>query len=191
MLGVGEGATFPVATRAMQAWTAPGRRGFAQGITHAFARLGNAMTPPIVAWLIGLVTWRGSFVPLGCLSLRLGRGVGLVLPRCPVGASARSPPPNSSKLPNRGGRRPARRTFGRGHRTVASARRTHVAGCGRLLLLRVDAVDVPELAAVVLPARAQPPAQPIGAVLVGGVLGRRWRRLSWRRHQRRDPATDR
>ena len=46
MLGVGEGATFPVATRAMQAWTAPGRRGFAQGITHACARLGNAMTPP-------------------------------------------------------------------------------------------------------------------------------------------------
>ena len=69
LLGVGEGATFPVATRAMQAWTAPGRRGFAQGITHAFARLGNAMTPPIVAWLIGLVTWRGSFVTLGCLSL--------------------------------------------------------------------------------------------------------------------------
>ena len=69
MLGVGEGATFPVATRAMQAWTSPARRGFAQGITHAFARLGNAMTPPIVAWLIGIVTWRGSFVTLGCLSL--------------------------------------------------------------------------------------------------------------------------
>src|SRR5437667_4950861 len=27
-LGVGEGATFPVATRAMQSWTAPDRRGF-------------------------------------------------------------------------------------------------------------------------------------------------------------------
>src|SRR4030095_5154170 len=59
LLGVGEGATFPVATRAMQMWTAPGRRGFAQGITHAFARFGNAVTPPIVAWLIALVTWRG------------------------------------------------------------------------------------------------------------------------------------
>jgi MFS family permease len=69
MIGVGEGATFPVATRAMQAWTAAGRRGFAQGITHAFARLGNALTPPIVAWLIALVTWRGSFVVLGCVSL--------------------------------------------------------------------------------------------------------------------------
>src|ERR1700747_680093 len=28
LVGFGEGATFPVATRAMQNWTAPGRRGF-------------------------------------------------------------------------------------------------------------------------------------------------------------------
>lgn len=69
LLGLGEGATFPVATRAMQNWTVAERRGFAQGITHAFARFGNAVTPPIVAWLITLVTWRGSFVALGCSSL--------------------------------------------------------------------------------------------------------------------------
>ena len=69
LVGIGEGATFPVATRAMQSWTAIGRCGFAQGITHAFARFGNAITPPIVAWLIALVTWRGSFVVLGCCSL--------------------------------------------------------------------------------------------------------------------------
>jgi sugar phosphate permease len=69
MLGVGEGATFPVATRAMQSWMPAHERGFAQGITHAFARFGNAITPPIVAWLIALVTWRGSFVVLGCCSL--------------------------------------------------------------------------------------------------------------------------
>ena len=69
MVGIGEGATFPVATRAMQTWTPSGKRGFAQGITHAFARFGNAVTPPIVAWLIALISWRGSFVALGCLSL--------------------------------------------------------------------------------------------------------------------------
>src|SRR4029077_2299030 len=72
LLGVGEGATFPVATRAMQNWTPGGRRGFAQGITHAFARFGNAATPPLVAWLIGVVTWRGSFVALGAASLVWG-----------------------------------------------------------------------------------------------------------------------
>jgi MFS family permease len=43
-LGFGEGATFPTATRAMQYWTPANKRGFAQGLTHAFARLGNAIT---------------------------------------------------------------------------------------------------------------------------------------------------
>jgi len=69
LLGVGEGATFPVATRAMQNWTPGGNRGFAQGITHAFARFGNAATPPLIAYLIGVVTWRGSFVVVGAASL--------------------------------------------------------------------------------------------------------------------------
>jgi len=69
LLGIGEGATFPVATRAMQTWTAVERRGFAQGITHAFARFGNALTPPLVAALIAFSTWRGAFVVLGCCSL--------------------------------------------------------------------------------------------------------------------------
>jgi MFS family permease len=69
MLGFGEGATFPTATRAMSDWTPKGKRAYAQGITHASARLGNAMTPPLVAWLIAVVTWRGSFIVLGIISL--------------------------------------------------------------------------------------------------------------------------
>jgi MFS family permease len=88
MLGFGEGATFPVATRAMSDWTTVGRRGFAQGITHSAARLGNAITPPIVAALtftfsqpfltifgiaiaipVAARSWRGSFLVLGIVSL--------------------------------------------------------------------------------------------------------------------------
>jgi sugar phosphate permease len=68
LLGFGEGATFPVATRAMQNWTAQGKRGFAQGLTHSFARFGNAVTPPIVAALIAWWSWRGAFITLGCIS---------------------------------------------------------------------------------------------------------------------------
>ena len=68
LLGVGEGATFPTATRAMQYWVAKDRRGWAQGVTHAFARAGNALTPPVVVVLMGLITWRGAFVVLGLLS---------------------------------------------------------------------------------------------------------------------------
>ena len=68
LLGIGEGATFPGATRAMQSWVQAEKRGFAQGVTHACARLGNAVTPPLVAWLTVLLTWRGSFVILGIAS---------------------------------------------------------------------------------------------------------------------------
>jgi len=69
MLGFGEGATFPAATRAMSDWTQKEKRAFSQGITHSSARLGNALTPPLVVWMMALVTWRGSFIVLGIISL--------------------------------------------------------------------------------------------------------------------------
>jgi MFS family permease len=69
LLGIGEGATFPTATRAMQYWVAKDRRGWAQGVTHAFARAGNAITPPIVVALMLALSWRGAFVILGLVSV--------------------------------------------------------------------------------------------------------------------------
>jgi MFS family permease len=69
MLGLGEGATFPTATRAMASWLPGGKSGWAQGITHASARLGNAITPPLVVALIAIVSWRGSFFVTGVISL--------------------------------------------------------------------------------------------------------------------------
>jgi MFS family permease len=68
-LGIGEGATFPTATRAMAVWTPERSWGFAQGITHSFARIGNAVTPPLIALLVEWVSWRGSFIVLALLSL--------------------------------------------------------------------------------------------------------------------------
>jgi sugar phosphate permease len=68
-LGFGEGAGFPTATRAMASWTPQGSWGFAQGILHSSARIGNAVTPPIMAGLLVFSTWRGSFVILGAASL--------------------------------------------------------------------------------------------------------------------------
>lgn len=69
VLGLGEGATFPTATCAMSSWTRAGWRGLAQGVTHSFARLGNAVTPPLVAALMAATSWRGSFVFLGIASI--------------------------------------------------------------------------------------------------------------------------
>ena len=68
LLGLGEGATFPVATRAMSDWLPGGKAGYAQGITHASARLGNAVTPPLIVALILAVSWRGSFIIVGLAS---------------------------------------------------------------------------------------------------------------------------
>ncbi len=68
-LGFGEGCAFPTATRAMSSWVPQGRWGFAQGITHTFSRLGNAVTPPVVALLIAWFSWRASFFILAPLSL--------------------------------------------------------------------------------------------------------------------------
>ncbi len=69
LLGIGEGGAFPTATRAFTWWLPKGERGFAQGITHSFARLGGAVTPPIVLWLVQARDWRFSFIALGVVSL--------------------------------------------------------------------------------------------------------------------------
>jgi len=68
ILGFGEGATFPTATRAMSYWTPKEKRGFAQGLTHAFSRLGNSVTPWLVAVLIIKTSWRYSFIIIGIIS---------------------------------------------------------------------------------------------------------------------------
>jgi MFS family permease len=61
LLGIGEGAAFPTATRAMSAWTPRGQWGFAQGITHTFSRVGNGATALIIAGLIAIFSWRIAF----------------------------------------------------------------------------------------------------------------------------------
>jgi MFS family permease len=68
LLGLGEGATFPAATCAMSRWFAKERRGFAQGITHAAARVGNAVAPAIVVAVMTVYGWRVSFYACAALS---------------------------------------------------------------------------------------------------------------------------
>src|SRR5581483_6002095 len=69
LLGAAEGPAFPTATRALSAVIPASERGFAQGITHSFSRLGNAVTPIIVAGLVAISSWRGSFIVFGICSL--------------------------------------------------------------------------------------------------------------------------
>jgi sugar phosphate permease len=69
LLGIGEGPSFSAATQAMRHWYPEERFGFIQGITHSAARLGGAIAPPVVAWLVGIGSWRVSFWFCGLASL--------------------------------------------------------------------------------------------------------------------------
>jgi MFS family permease len=68
LLGFGEGATFPAATTAMSRWVPMGRRGRAQGITHAAARVGNAVAPAAIVAAMAVYGWRQSFYACAALS---------------------------------------------------------------------------------------------------------------------------
>lgn len=68
-LGIGEGPAFPTATRALANWMRPDQRAFAQGLTHAFSRAGNALTPPLIAVIVVSFSWRDSFILLGAVAL--------------------------------------------------------------------------------------------------------------------------
>jgi sugar phosphate permease len=67
LFGMGEAGAFPTATRALSHWLPSGERGFAQGITHSGARLGAAITPPIVVYLISALGWRSVFYIFGMI----------------------------------------------------------------------------------------------------------------------------
>ena len=68
LLGLGEGATFPAATAAMARWVARGKRGFAQGVTHAAARIGNAAAPGLIVAIMAAFGWRASFFVCAAIS---------------------------------------------------------------------------------------------------------------------------
>jgi sugar phosphate permease len=69
LFGIGEAGAFPIATRSLSRWMLPGERGFAQGVTHAGSRLGAAMTPPLVVWIIARYNWRAAFITFGIMGV--------------------------------------------------------------------------------------------------------------------------
>jgi len=46
----------------MTFWVPASERGFAQGFTHAFSRLGSALTPPLTVWFARRWGWRAAFI---------------------------------------------------------------------------------------------------------------------------------
>ncbi|MEN2474071.1 MFS transporter [Burkholderia sp. GS2Y] len=65
MLGVGEAAAIPSFAKVAFNWFPRSERGLASSIFDSGSRVGSALSLPLVAWLISIVGWRGSFVITG------------------------------------------------------------------------------------------------------------------------------
>jgi sugar phosphate permease len=69
LFGIGEAGAFTGATRAMQLWYPRHERGIVQGVTHSASRLGAAVAPPIVVFIMTTWSWRAVFHICGAVGL--------------------------------------------------------------------------------------------------------------------------
>jgi MFS transporter, ACS family, glucarate transporter len=69
LFGTAESGSFPIATSSLSRWILPTERGFAQGVTHAGARFGGAITPFLVVIIIGRWGWRAAFFSCSMLGV--------------------------------------------------------------------------------------------------------------------------
>lgn len=65
LFGMGEAGAFPIATRSLSHWIPAEERGFSQGLPHAASRLGAAVTPPLVVFVMISFGWRMAFFLFG------------------------------------------------------------------------------------------------------------------------------
>ena len=67
LFGMGEAGAFPGATRSMQLWYPREERGLVQGLTHSASRLGAAIAPPLVVFIMSAWGWRSVFYVCGAI----------------------------------------------------------------------------------------------------------------------------
>jgi len=68
LLGIGEAATYPVATLSIANWVSPRERGLSNAIVIAAASFGAILTPPLISWLMVTDGWRLSFYLTGSVA---------------------------------------------------------------------------------------------------------------------------
>ena len=67
LLGIGEGACFPGAAKAVYQWFDSKERALANGIAIGGAAIGAVIAPPLTIWLADLYGWRGGFIVPGAV----------------------------------------------------------------------------------------------------------------------------
>jgi MFS transporter, ACS family, hexuronate transporter len=69
LLGMGEGAAFPAATRVIAEWLPATQRATAMGIINAGTALGSVLAPPVIGVILLLGSWRYIFFFAAALGL--------------------------------------------------------------------------------------------------------------------------
>ncbi len=65
LFGIGEAGAWPNAARVFSRWIPARERGIVQGLFFAGAHLSGAVTPAIVLWMTGFLSWRQIFIACG------------------------------------------------------------------------------------------------------------------------------
>ncbi|HKV99771.1 MAG TPA: MFS transporter [Vicinamibacterales bacterium] len=71
LLGVGQAAAYPVASRAVASWLPTSRRALSFSALIVGMAIGSAFTPPLVSWVMVTAGWRVSFYLTAFLALVL------------------------------------------------------------------------------------------------------------------------
>jgi ACS family glucarate transporter-like MFS transporter len=61
LIGLGEGAAYPTASKTVANWMAADERGLASGLVWSGLGLGYSLAPPVVAWIMVYYGWRLAF----------------------------------------------------------------------------------------------------------------------------------
>lgn len=83
-VGLGIGCAYVPAVAAVQRWFNR-RRGFASGLAVSGIGVGTLVAPPVVAFLIGHLGWRGTYLALAIFTLVVGAGMALLIEDDPRG----------------------------------------------------------------------------------------------------------
>ena len=83
-VGLGIGCSYVPAVGAVTRWFVR-RRGFASGLAVSGIGVGTLLVPPLVAWSIDVLGWRGTYLILGVFAIVVGAGMALLIEDGPRG----------------------------------------------------------------------------------------------------------
>lgn len=98
LLGMGEGAAFPAATRVIAEWLPATKRATAMGIINAGTAVGSVLAPPVIGLIILMGSWRYIFFFAGTLGMVWAVGW-MMMYRVPAGPAALSVTEQSATIP--------------------------------------------------------------------------------------------